>query len=453
MSTARMASFVVGTSYENIPQQVIAAAKRCFLDGLGVSLAGSVEPVSKIIISYLKDAGGKPESGVINGKFRTCAHEAALANGIMAHALDYDDALTGWGGHLTAVILPTVLALGEREKASGKDTLLAFILGWEVGEKMGAQIGSRLMQLGWHPIAIVGPLAAAAAGCRILKLDEKQTRMAMGIAASESVGLRSNFGTDTKPFHTGKAARGGVMAALLAQKGYTANESILEGDLGLAKMFTGDEWDPVTMGLGLGAPFGMVSPGVSVKKYSCCGLTHRCIDAMLYLIKEHHIVAEDVVVVECETHPGVPKTASFSRPQTVTQGRFSMHYGMAAALLDGEVTLRQYTREKITSARAQDLMEKVKYVHPEGSKQEAGDARGQQAVTVLLRNGKRYRHSVAHNRGEPQNPMTFEEIASKFRDCAEIALPSKDVGRAIDLVSDLDSLKDITGLMEVVTTR
>ncbi len=452
MSTARIASFAVRTVYEDIPQRAVAAAKNCFLDGLGVSLGGSAEPVSKIIISYLKDAGGKPESGVISGKFRTCAHEAALANGVMAHALDYDDSISGWGGHVTAVILPAVLALSERQKASGKETLLAFILGWEIAAQIGAQIGPKLMQLDWHPIAIIGPLAAAAAGCRILKLDEKQTRMAMGIAASESVGLRSNFGTDTKPFHTGKAARGGVMAALLAQKGYTANESILEGELGLAKMFTQDEWDPVTMGQGLGDPFGMVSPGVSVKKYPCCGLTHRCIDAMLYLIKEHHIVAEDVAVVECETEPSIPRTAKFSRPQTVTEGRFSMHYGIAAALLDGEATLRQYALEKITSARAQDLMKKVKYVHPEGARQEAGGFRGPQTVTVMLRNGRKYRHSVAHNRGEPQNPMTFEEIASKFRDCAQLAVPPGDVERSIELVSNLDLLKDISGLMGIVTT-
>lgn len=451
MNTAEIACFVANISYEEIPREAVVAAKNCILDGLGVALAGSADRTAKIISSYVKDLGGRPEAGVIGGKFLTCAHEAALANGVMVHVLDYDDSIKGWGGHLTAVILPAVLALSEREKTSGKAALEAFVAGWEAGAKIGAVIGQKLMRSGWHPHAVVGPLAAAAACSRILKLDEEQTRIAFGIAVCEAAGLQSNYGTGVKPFHAGKGARSAVVAALLAQKGLTANQTILEGPLGLARIFTQEEWDPDKSIKQLGDPYSIVSPGVTMKLYPSCGLTQRSVSAILHLIKEHHLVADDVAEVECETHPSIPATLRFFRPQTGTEGKFSMQYCMATALLEGKVTLGQFTDDKVSVARVRELMEKVKYRHPEVDRAQGKD-RGPQTVTVTLKNGRRYTQEVLHARGEPEDPLTQEEVASKFRDCAQLAVPQQDVERIIELVSNLDSLNDITELMKIVIT-
>lgn len=450
MTTARLANFTVNLSHEQIPQQVIAVAKTCILDGLGVALAGSVDRVGKIIISYVKDLGGKPEAGVIGSRFRTCAPSAALANGVLTHALDYDDGIAGgWGGHLTAAVLPVVLALSERQTSSGKEMLEAFIAGWEVGAKIGNGIGPKLKRLGWHPHAIVGPLAAAAAGCKLLKLNEVQTRIALGISASDSVGLRANFGTDTKSLHAGKGARSGVVAALLAQKGFTASENILEGNRGLPTVLTQEEFDSAKLAEGLGSPFGLISPGLSMKPYPSCGNTQRSIDAILGLKKDYQLTAENIAEIECKTHPSIPQTLRFSHPRTATEGKFSMQYCMAAALLDGEVTLKQFTDEKVSAPKVQELMQKVKYSHPE--EYTVGESNIMaQTVTVRLRDGSHYSRQIDHSRGEPQNPMSLDEITSKFRDCAQLVLKPQNMENIIELVSNLESLKDTTELMNII---
>ncbi|MBI4334610.1 MAG: MmgE/PrpD family protein [Chloroflexi bacterium] len=446
MATAELARFIANTEYRHIPPEVIAVARNCVLDGMGVALAGSRQQAGQTIISYVKELGGKPEAGVIGGKFRTCASEAAMANGVLLHVLDYDDSVSGWGGHLTAAILPAVLALGERQDSSGQEVLAALAFGWEAGERIGDQIGFRLMQLDWHPHAVLGPLAAAAACAKLLKLDEKQTRIALGISASEAVGLRANFGTDTKPFYAGKGARMGVVAALLAQKGFTANESILEGDLGLARMFTHQELDSAKLSQGLGRPFALVSPGVAFKLHPSCGLTQRGINAMLELVREHRFRADDIAEIECQTRASIPQTLRFSRPQTPAEGKFSMQYCLAAAALDREVTLRQFTGEKVLSPAAQQLMERVKYRHPEDAEFDAADNIGFQAVTVRLKDGRQYSRRIDHARGEPENPVSQEEIIAKFRSCAELVISPPDIEATIDSVLKLDSLRRISRL-------
>ncbi|MBI4332003.1 MAG: MmgE/PrpD family protein [Chloroflexi bacterium] len=450
MTTGKLASFAANLGYDQIPERVVATAKNCILDCLGVALAGSVDRAAKTVISYVEELGGNPEAGVIGAGFRTCAPEAALANSVTAAVLDYDDGMLAWGGHLTASTLPPVLALGERERASGREVLVAYVAGWEVGAKIGAGIGFKVRQLQWHPSAIVGQLAAAAAASRMLKLDEQRTRIALGIAAAGIGGLRANFGTDTKPFHAGVCARGGVVAALLARKGFTANEGILEGNLGLPKILTHQEWDSGKLLAELGDPFAMISPGVIIKLRPSCALTHRSIDAMFALKEDHDFRAEDVAEIECKTHASIPQTLRFSRPQTATEGKFSMEYCLAAALLDGEVTSRQFTDERVCAPEAQKLMAKVKYSHPEGLTVGPEDTFGPQIVTVKLKNGRQYSGQVASARGEPKNPATWDEISAKFRDCARVVLSPQDVERVIELVSNLDSLGHINELMTLV---
>jgi len=402
---------------------------------------------------YAKEMGGNPEAGVIAAGFKTSAPQAALANGVMAHALDYDDVAVSWIGHPTAVLLPVVLALGERGRLSGREALAGYILGLEVEAKLGACVGFGHYDWGWHATATLGTLAAAAAAAKMLSLDICRTRMALGIAASLAGGTRQNFGTMTKTLHAGSAARNGIVAAFLAERGFSADGAIIESPMGFCKLFSGGaEYDVAQAALRLDSPFDIVSPGISLKPYPCCRLTHRCIDAILHLIEEYGVSAEDVKTVECRTSESVPQVLIHSRPKTGLEGKFSMQYCMAIALLDGRVALGQFTDDKVAHARAQELLRRVEYVH-------TGDVGGAEmlttpeVVTITLRDGRKLSAEVPVAKGDPRNPMTEEELAAKYRDCASSVLSRDDIEKSRDMVYNLQDVEDISEFMDLICLR
>jgi len=449
-TTEQIARFITETSYTSIPAEAVSAAKDAILDGLGVTLAGSTEPAGRIIVQYVRELGGAPHAGVIGNDFKCPAPQAALANGTMAHALDYDDVIWLMSGHPTVPVLPVVLALGEMHHCPGRDALEAYIAGVEVEARIGSGIGQHHYAVGWHPTATLGTLGAAASAARILGLNITETRMALGIAASEASGLRQNFGTMTKPLHAGNAARNGIVAAILAQKGFTADESILENPFGFCPVLGGEgEYNLERMTKSLGSPFAIFNPGLEMKPYPCCRFTHRCIDAILHIVAEHHPAAEEVVEVECQTSPRVPQIVIHHRPRTSLEGKFSMEYCMARALLDGEMRIAQFTEEKVLDPRAQELLKRVKYVHPES----AEGQRLPEVVTVTLRNGRQYSHEVLIAKGAPDNPLTREELTAKYRDCARLVLTPEATEHSLKLVSHLEELEDTAELTDLVTSK
>ena len=448
-TTEEIARFVVDTPAASIPAEVVAAARDGVLDGLGVALAGSLEPASRIIADYVRDVGGTPQASIIGHSFKTSAPLAALANGTMAHALDYDDVIWLMSGHPTVPVLPAVLALGEMLHTPGREALAAYIIGVEVEARIGSGIGSHHYAVGWHPTATLGTLGAAAAAARLLGLNVQQTRTALGIAASEASGLRQNFGTMTKPFHAGMAARNGVVAAILAGKGFTADESILEEQFGFCAVLGGEgKYDLAAMTRNLGSPFALVDPGLDMKPYPCCRFIHRCIDAMLHIVGEHHPAPEDVAEVECHTSPFVPQIVIHHHPRTALEGKFSTEYCMARSLMDGQMRIAQFTGEKVLDPAAQELLEKVRYVHPAGAEAE----RQPEKVVVKLRDGRQHSHEVLHAKGSPENPLTPEELKTKYRDCAGTVLTAEATERSLALVSRLEGVRDIAELCALVTS-
>jgi len=449
-TTEQIARFVVETDYSSIPDEAVGLAKDAILDCLGVTLAGSTETAGRIITQYVKEVGGTPQAGVIGSGFKSSAPQAALANGTMAHALDYDDVIDLMTGHPTVPVLPVVLALGEMYHSHGRDVLVAYIVGVEVESRIASGIGRRHYAVGWHSTATLGTLGAAAAAAKMLGLTVTETRTALGIAASEAAGLRQNFGTMTKPFHAGNAAKNGIVAALLAQKGFTADDAILENPLGFCSVLGGEgEYDLARMTENLGNPFAIVNPGLDVKPYPCCRFTHRCIDAILHIVEEYHPAAEEVAGVECQTSPAIPQILLHHRPRTPLEGKFSMEYCMARALLDGEIHIAQFAEEKVLEPGAQELLQRVKYVHPEG----ADGWRSPEVVTVRLRDGRQYSHEVAIPRGAPDNPLSAEELRAKYGDCARLVLSLDAVARSLEMVSRMDEVRDIAELADLVTSR
>jgi 2-methylcitrate dehydratase PrpD len=452
-ATKVIAEFVANTCYEQVPDKAIQIAKTSIIDGIGTCIAGAESPSGRIIADYVRNGACSPEATVITKGFRTSTTGAALANGTMMHALDYDDCSDSFLGHPTTVILPAVLASGERLRISGEEVLLSYILGYDVCNKIGSGINPAYYETGWHSTATTGTLAAAIAAAKVLKLDVQQTRMAIGIAASLAGGLRQNFGTMTKSLHAGNAARNGVFAALLAQKGFTADQGILENPFGYTRVFGGTaEADFQKMTNNLGAPFEIVSNPPIIKLYPSCRGTAGCIDAILYLIGQHDINADSVAEVECRTSSHTPKELIHSRPRTALEGKFSLEYCMAVAIVDKEAGLMQFTDEKVKDTKIQELISKVKYTHPpEMGSTSADSMRGRTEVVVRLKDGTELSRRVEAAKGDPENPLTTNEIESKFLDCAQSVFSRQDSKRLLSKIHTLERLKDISELMDLLS--
>ncbi|MFC2009214.1 MmgE/PrpD family protein [Chloroflexota bacterium] len=450
MSTRQVAAFVAGTNYRSIPSDAVAAAKKSILDLLGVAVAASRDQTGRMIVEFVKEAGGRPEAGVIAGGFKTSPYFAALANGTLGHALDYDDDNESWLGHPTAPILPAVLALAQKHRASGKDVLNAYIVGWEVAARVGATMSPRSQEIGWHNTGVIGVAGAAAAAARILELDARQTTMALGIGASQASGLRLNFGTNTKPLHAGLAASNGVRAAQLAQKGFTANESILENPLGYCKVVSGRDYDSKAME-GLGSSFD-IGVSASLKAYPTNYCSQRSLDSILHIVREHNIGYEDVAQIECRVHPLLIGVMPYSEPKTALEAKFSLPYCMAAAVLYGEVGIGEFTDEKVTDVKAQELVGKVKVTPIEGRTwSDYTYHEPPELVSVVLKDGTTYSYDAHINRGHSLNPMTWNEVVEKFTSCVKGVLPSRDIDCVVTLTGNMESLDDVAELMDVLS--
>jgi 2-methylcitrate dehydratase PrpD len=447
----KIAEFVVKTNFSALPSSAVSVAKRAIFDTLGVALAGSVEPPCKIITGFVKKMGCKPTCGVIAGKMRTSAPNAALANGIMAHVLDYDDTGAGTQGHPSVPIFPAVMALGEELGSSGKEIITAYILGVEVYAKIAAEM-PLLQMKGWHPTAIFGTLGAGTAAAKLLNLDIEQTMMVLGLAGSQAAGIAQNFGTFTKSFHAGNAARSGIIAALLVKDGFTATKDILEGNMGFPVTFFGGEAvDVARMSENLGQPFAAVSPGINVKKYPACYLTHRAIDATIHLAVENKLKPEEVAEVDVQFAPWNMKILLHDKPTTSMEAAFSMHFLIAASLIYRKVGLSEVTDVKVQDPLILDLQRKVKMrPFPDADANENGDNRPE-VITIKMKTGKEYSHSVLRARGHSDVPISWDELSEKYRDCAGITLAKKEVEKSIELMYTLESLSDIKELSRIVT--
>jgi len=457
MITKKLAHFVVETRMEDIPQGALKVAQMGITDCIGVTFPGSLEPQGEIIRGYARKMGGVPVSSIIGSDLKTSPYLAALANGTMGHALDYDD-MGGFGGHPSVVLAPAVLAIGESIGASGKDILTAYVIGFEVAACLRGPLWTHYLR-GWHATDNFGSLGAGAAVARLLKLDVHQVRMVLGIAASLAGGLRQNFGTMTKPLHAGQAAANGIQAALLAQAGLTADDSIIETPLGFAKVFGHDQevdWEKASEGLGKTFNITALSTnGIAIKPYPSCGCTHAGIDAALFLKERYGMKSEDIAEVEMGTSPYEGQVLIRHRPKSGLEGKFSLEYTVARALHSGEVKLRHFTDEGVREPAIKSLIERMKWVekYPMPTFGKQRESIGTQSVAVKLVDGKEYSHEVRISKGLPQKPLTSDEFTSKYRDCSSTVLSKEGMERSLSMLSNLAGVKNIRELMETVTKK
>jgi len=438
--TAALADFIVGTGFDDLPGTAVIAAKRLWLDTIGVAMTGALEPLGKAIAEHVRDQHGPPEAVVIGHGFRSSPALAALANGTMAHALEYDDISITWLGHPSGVLVPAVLASGCKLGVSGPRALAAYVVGWEVGASVGRSIRHRVHEAGWHSTGVTGTIAAAAACANLVGLDAQRTRNALGIAASMASGIYANRGTDTKPVHSGNAASNGMLAVDLAARGVGAAVDVFDGPGNFCQTLIGQDCDPGVMLAGLGRDWDIVAPGATIKLHACCGASHYCIDALLELSSEMSFNASDVDLIECHVPPGVPSILKYPEPRTGLEGKFSLEHSLAVALIDGKAGIKQFTDEAVARADVRNAARKVRYVHPDGMIDSTAEIVAKPHRVVLrLRDGRTLERACRYFRGRAENPLSRDELVGKFHDCTEPALALGQRERLIDLVERLDS--------------
>lgn len=449
--TEQLAHRIAETTFEQIPAEAITQAKRAWLDTIGVTLAGHREEVGRLMTAWVQEAGGSQEAAILGTAVYTTPALAALANGTLGHALDFDDVTEHLRGHPSVPVLPAVLALGEALGASGAEVLTAFILGVEVEAKIGKAMSAAHARRGWHPTATLGTLGAAAAAAKILGLTGPQTQLALGIAASKSGGLRQNFGTMTKPLHAGEAARSGVEAAQLAQRGFTADRNIMESRFGFLQTFAGaGEFQLDAVLEGFGTPYEIVSPGIGVKPYPACRQTHRSIDAMLELVHTHQLRPDDVSEIICEVSVRMQDFLIHHRPQSGLEAKFSMEYCMAAALLHGTMGLAQFSHASVQDPRVQALLSRVRFEHPDAGAAD-WDAKMPDIIKVVLRDGRHVQQRVDIPKGDPALPLSWEALVHKFHDCAAEVLTDAQRAEAVQHIATLEDLPTLQPLLANLT--
>ncbi len=441
-ATETVSNWIVNTSYEDIPPDAIRGAGESCFDLLGVTLAGAVQPVGEIIKKYVAEQGGTPEATVLASRLRSSMPNAALANGTMGHALDYDD--FGGFGHPTVAIFPSLLALGEKIGASGRDLLEAYVIGCELGIALDKGTKYQQTARGFHSTAVLGRIASAAACAKLLKFDQRQTATALGIAGSMAGGLIHNFGTMTKPLHAGMTARDGVMAAQLAGMGLTAGQQVLEHPVGFTNTIIGEgTYDLDEIAGGLGKPF-RTQDDLMIKKYPACGGNHGMLDTILGLMREHKFDYRDVESLDVD-QSFLSVVMLYREPEDELKGKFSVLYNAAAALVDGEVGVDTFTPEKIQDSRIQETMTKVNLNVRSRWDQGSAEVKGATPVRIRLKDGRVLEHATQRGDilGSQNNPWGMDSITGKFRVNARLALSDEAVERAIETWSDVSQVKDV----------
>lgn len=442
-TTEKIAQFVVDLELKDVPEKAREIAKGGIVDALGAAIAGTGSEAARVITRWTRAQGGAPLAGVIGGAFKTSPAAAARANGTIGHALDFDPPLP---------LLPVLLALGETELAAGRHVLEAYVAGIEVQAKLQNGISQKHTAQGWHSNTVFGTFGATAAAAKLLKLDVQQTRTAFGIAASEAGGVRQNLGTMTKPFHAGMAAANGVIAATLAREGLSSAPDAFEGEFGVLRVFAGaGEFDERKIAETFGDPWNLIAKEIRIKPYPCCRWAHRPLDALLGIMRAHNVSRDQVERIECEVGAHVSKVMTYPVARTALEAKFCLPYCLAVAVLDGGAGLSQFTDARVGDAQVQALATRVSVIHPGGNSEWDAGAMLPCVVRLHLRDGTTLAASTGAARGDRDNPMTFDMIVEKYRDCTRGLLAPEQIERVLALVQAIESLPDVLELSSILT--
>ncbi|WP_232090868.1 MmgE/PrpD family protein [Sphingomonas sp. HMP9] len=412
-------------------------AAMAVVDTIGITLAGAAEKATLIARRVLGGEGANGDAMILGTSLRTRVLDAVLINGTAAHAVDYDDMARSMGGHPSVPVVPVVVALGEQLGSTGAQVLEAFIIGYEAECRIGRVVHPHHYEKGWHPTSTLGVFGAAAAAARLLKLDVEKTAIAIAIAASSASGIKANFGTMVKPLHVGQAAHDGLMAALLASEGFTANPGALEHKQGFLQAYDGlDQVHPERM-LAERDTLEVEQPETGLKQFPCCGSTHPAILAMIALAEAEAIDPAQVTALHIRMHRmRLPHTDN-PDPQSPLGAKFSLQYVTARALIDRHVGLADFEGDAYRQPAIRRLLA-VTSIDAFPDKEDGNEFAAH--VKVDLDDGRVLTGEAASAMGRgPRDPMSDVEMWRKFSDCAVSVLSPEQTRAAFDSLQRLDS--------------
>lgn len=436
--TAQIGEFVASTRFGHLPPEVLPIVRTGFTDCAGVMIAGAREAATRIALAHTRMARTGAR-GILLGELAGDAPQIALVYGTAAHALDYDD--TAFGSHPSAVLVPAVLAEAAETGATGGQMALAYIAGYEVWAELIWRDKDQHHRKGWHPSATFGAVAAAAASAVLRGLNAEQARHAIGIAASFAGGTVANFGSLTKPYHIGRAAQSGLDAARLAQHGLTAQPDAIEHDLGFLRAISPkgdvDTETPAT----LGTRWRILESGVNVKLFPMCYATHRIINGMVDLVREHALVPEAIGAVEVEIGEAAAAMLRNHRPNTTHEAKFSAEFAMAVAAVAGRCTAADLEEDFIARPQVQDFFEKVRVTQLTEKKADEPAHSPFDRVTVTLTDGRMLQSpKIEYPLGHFQRPAPREALWEKFADCTAGVLDPVEARHLFDKLQRIETL-------------
>lgn len=440
-ATQELARFLVETEVASLPDWTIHQAKRCFINFLGVALYASRHPSVDILMEMAREEGGSARASVIGRGVKTSLLDSALINGYLAHLEDYDDTHFPTVLHGSAPLYAAMGPLAEDGHTSGRDFLASFVLGFEVAARIALSVHPWHYAQGWHVTGTAGVFGATAGAGRLLRLDVRQTCHALGIAGTQSAGLREVMGSTCKPLHAAKAAANGLQAALLAKRGFTSAETILEGRRGFWHVLS-PKHDAARLTDGLGQRWELAHNGL--KPYACGVVAHPLIDAMIALRRTQRPTPAEVETIEARVHPLVLELMDRPDPRHGLEGKFSVQHAAAVALVHGACYPAQFSDALVSDPDLSELRRRFRLI-PDGSLGE-----NQATVKVLLRDGRTLNHRIEHATGSPQNPMTDAQLEEKFRTLADHVLAPAQVQRVLAALWQLDRASDLADVISLL---
>lgn len=437
--TRPLADYVMGLAFERLPANVVEVAKHCFLDWIGVTIAGSAEPLARMLVDQVRADGGAPQASLIGvGGLRASVGQAALVNGTASHALDFDDVQQRFHGHPTAPVAPVVLALAEERGASGRDIIAAFVAGVEAECRINVYMGDGHYERGWHSTATNGAFGAAVGAAHLLGFDAERCALAMGIAGTQAAGLRAMFGTMCKPLHAGKAAQNGLFGAQLTARGFTSRPDILERPLGFGATQS-DGTDAAAALAGLGERFEIED--VLFKYHAACHGVHATIEAARAIQARAHVDPAEIERVDVAVQSEYLNICGIDTPATGLEGKFSLRFCAALALAGADTAdVETYSDANVRDPALTALLEKVRIHARPAMPMKVAD------VTVLTRSGAAIEERF--DVGVPDRDLTrqWEKLAAKFRSCAAPVIGEEKTARTIEAVAGLDRAADLSAL-------
>ena len=441
--TRALAERAAGLGWDDLPEPVRELARQCMLDYIGCAVAGAGDPLVGMLLDEMTEAGGSAQASVVGHRVRLPALAAALVNGAASHTLDYDDVHLAMPGHPSVAVLPGLLALAELRGSSGREVMTAFVAGYETACRIGLALSPGHYALGFHSTATIGSLGAAAACARLLGLDAEQTAVALGIAGTQAAGLKSQFGTMCKPFHAGKAAQNGLLAARLAARGFSSRPDLLECVQGFAATHSPD----FSLEAALATPDSGFHILANLFKYhAACYMTHAPIETARQARREHCLSPDQIAGITLRLDAGCDRICNIPAPVDGLQSKFSLRQTVAMALAGIDTaSLGAYSEENARDPALIRLRDMVTLDFHQGWPSTLAE------IEVVLANGRRV--SARHDAGIPAADIAEqgERLAAKFDVLVRPVLGAPRARELREMVSGLDAMAEIGSLARLAT--